>query len=85
VPVAEGLAVRDALRFAIGQCKLDVMEMDEQSLAEVASKELGLSATEMDASLKVLGAAAGRPWRKEQKLACLAAWVATYRDRPAGR
>ena len=85
VPVAEGLAVRDALRFAIGQCKLDVMEMDEKSLAEVASKELGLSATEMDASLKVLGAAAGRPWRKEQKLACLAAWVATSRDRPAGR
>ena len=26
--------------------------------------------------LKDFGAIIGRPWRKEQKLACLAAWVA---------
>jgi hypothetical protein len=30
----------------------------------------------VDARLKDLGAAAGKPWRKEQKLACLAAWAA---------
>jgi hypothetical protein len=24
----------------------------------------------------MLGVTAGKPWRKEQKLACLAAWVA---------
>lgn len=76
VPVAEGLAVREALRFGIGRCGLDLLELDEKSLPEQAAAALGLGAEEIDARLKALGQAAGRPWRKEQKLACLAAWVA---------
>jgi hypothetical protein len=75
-PVAEGLAVRDALRFAFKQSGLKVIEMDEKSLQEVASKELRLSTAAIDARLKDLGKTAGKPWRKEQKLACLAAWLA---------
>jgi hypothetical protein len=75
-PVAEGLAVRDALRFAIGRCGLDLVEMEEKSLPETAQIALGLSPGELEGRLKALGAAAGRPWRKEQKLACLAAWLA---------
>jgi hypothetical protein len=76
VPVAEGLSVRDALRFAIGHVGVDVAELDEKSLPDLASKDLGMSPADLNASLKALGVAAGRPWRKEQKLACLAAWVA---------
>jgi hypothetical protein len=76
VPVAELLAVREALRFAIGRVGVDVAEMDEKSLPDVASKDLGMSRTDLNASLKALGVSVGRPWRKEQKLACLAAWVA---------
>lgn len=76
VPVAEGLAVRDAFRFAIGRAGIDLAELDEKSLPDLASKDLGMPETELDASLKALGVAVGRPWRKEQKLACLAAWVA---------
>jgi hypothetical protein len=75
-PVIEGLAVRDALRFAFNRCGLRLSEMDEKSLPETASAVLGLSPGQIDAQLRELGAAAGRPWRKEQKLACLAAWVA---------
>ncbi|GAA0315140.1 hypothetical protein GCM10009087_26970 [Sphingomonas oligophenolica] len=75
-PVAEGLAVRDALRFAFGRLGIDVMEMDEKSLGESASKQLGLESADIDARLKTLGTTVGKPWRKEQKLACLAAWVA---------
>ncbi len=75
-PVAEGLAVRDALRFALGQSAINVVEMDEKSLPDVAQAELRLSPANVDARLKDLGVAAGKPWRKEQKLACLAAWVA---------
>lgn len=75
-PVAEGLAVRDALRFAFGRVGIDVAEMDEKSLPERASKELGLGSADIDVRLKDLGATVGRPWRKEQKLACLAAWIA---------
>lgn len=75
-PVAEGLAVRDALRFALGKCGVEVVEMDEKSLRDVASRQLHTSPSEMDVRLKDARATAGRPWRKEQKLACLSAWLA---------
>jgi hypothetical protein len=75
-PVAEGLAVRAALRFAFGRVGLQAVEWDEKSLPGRASEEFGLSPVELDARLKALGAAVGRPWRKEQKVACLAAWLA---------
>lgn len=76
VPVAEGLAVRDALRHAIDASGLDRVELDEKSLPACASQALGLSPADLDSTLKTLGATAGQPWRKEQKLACLAAWTA---------
>jgi hypothetical protein len=75
-PVIEGLAVRDAFRFAFVRSGLPAIEMDEKSLPEAASAALGMTPAEIDGRLRDLGAAAGRPWRKEQKLACLAAWVA---------
>ncbi|TCI08810.1 hypothetical protein EZM97_21380 [Dyella soli] len=79
VPVAEGLAVRDALRFASRQCAIELAELDEKSLVELASATLAMPSTAIAAKLKRLGAPMGRPWRKEQKLACLAAWVALAR------
>lgn len=80
-PVAEGLAVRDALRFAAGRCGLELVEVDEKSLPERAAPVLGLGRAELDGRLKALGKAAGGPWRKEQKLACLAAWVTLAESR----
>jgi hypothetical protein len=79
VPVAELLAVRDALRYAARHCGIGLAELDEKSLPESAAQALGLSAAEIEARLKALGLAAGKPWRKEQKLACLAAWVTAAR------
>lgn len=76
VPVAETLAVREALRVAARQCEIAMVELDEKSLPELAAKTLGLPATAQGARLKALGAAAGKPWRKEKKLACLSAWLA---------
>jgi hypothetical protein len=76
-PVAEGLAVRAALRIAFAGLGLDVVEMDEKSLGESAALKLPLAPAHIDVQLNALGASAGRPWRKEQKSACLAAWVAT--------
>jgi hypothetical protein len=76
-PVAEGLAVRVALRAAFAGAGLDVVEMDEKSLRESATLKLPLTPGQIDVQLNALGATAGRPWRKEQKTACLAAWVAT--------
>jgi hypothetical protein len=74
--VAEGLAVRDALRVALDHHGLKTFEMDEKSLHEVAENVLHFSTAALDARLKSLGTTAGKPWRKEQKLACLSAWLA---------
>jgi hypothetical protein len=76
VPVAEGLAVRDALRFACKECRIDVAELDEKSLPDLAAQTLDASTMPIDARLKALGATFGRPWRKERKRACLSAWFA---------
>jgi hypothetical protein len=76
VPVAEGLAVRDALRFALKACRVAVAELDEKSLPDLAANTLDTSSVAIDARLKALGATVGKPWRKEQKLACLSAWFA---------
>ena len=64
IPVAEGLAVREALRFAVRECGLTLVELDEKSLPDPAEH------------LKALGGVTAKPWRKEQKLACVAAWIA---------
>jgi hypothetical protein len=75
-PVAEGLAVRDALRSGLGKIGLDIVEIDEKSLGPSAADALGRGPSDLDAQLKRLGTDAGKPWRKEQKSACLAAWLA---------
>jgi hypothetical protein len=84
VPVAEGLAVRDALRFALNECRIEVAELDEKSLPDLAENALALSTIEIEACLKRLGVTAGRPWRKEQKLACVSAWIAVAKSMDAG-
>jgi hypothetical protein len=75
-PVAEGLAVRVALRAAFAGADLNFVEMDEKSLRESAALTLPVTPARIDVEINALGATAGRPWRKEQKAACLAAWVA---------
>jgi len=74
-PVAEGLAVRDALRLGFGKVGLDIVEIDEKSLGSSAAEALGRAPPDIDGQLKRLGVDAGKPWRKEQKAACLAAWL----------
>ena len=55
---------------------VDVVEMDEKSLRESAALKLPQSSSQIDIQLNAFGATVGRPWRKEQKASCLAAWVA---------
>jgi hypothetical protein len=81
VAIAELLAVRDALRAAFLECAIASVELDEKSLPDVAAEALDHSPEDIDGVLKELGRSAGKPWRKEQKLACLAAWYALARER----
>ena len=66
-PVAEGLAVRAALRIAFDGLGLDYVEMDEKSLRESATLKLPLSPGQIDGQITALGAAAGRLWRKGRR------------------
>jgi hypothetical protein len=56
VPVAELMAVRDALRSGLTQCAIGLAEFDEKSLFDVATDSLDLSQEEIAAKLKALGA-----------------------------
>jgi hypothetical protein len=73
--VAEGLAVRDAFRHALRENNIRFLELDEKALLAEAALRLRLSSVEIDACLTAFGSTVGRPWRKEHKLACLAAWA----------
>ena len=73
VPVAEGLAVRDAFRSGCKACKLELVEFDETTLMARAAA--------CEAQLKAMGVGL-KPWRKEQKLAALAAWTALASPAP---
>jgi hypothetical protein len=66
-PVAEGLAVRDALRFALRENGIGFVEVDEKTL--LADRRLADCKSNLDG-----------PWRKEHKVACLAAWTNSARD-----
>lgn len=76
VPIAEVMAVRDALRVAVAHHHLALREFDERSLPDMAADVLGVSSGQLTDRVRLLGAGVGRPWRKEQKLACLSAWMA---------
>jgi hypothetical protein len=73
--VAEGLAVREAVRYGLRKVEIPFEELDEKTLAAEAASSLHLTSPKLEAHLKDFGTTAGRPWRKEHKLACLAAWV----------
>ena len=75
-PVAEGLAVLDARRAAFAHIGIEAIELDEKGLPAQAAAQLGRDRDEIDLVVRTIGAAAGRPWRREQKMACLAGWVA---------
>jgi hypothetical protein len=79
-PVAEGLAVREAIRLAVNRANIELDELDEKSLLERASMELSVPEVEIFSTLLTLGVGL-KPWRREQKNACLAAWLllATFR------
>jgi hypothetical protein len=81
-PVAEGLAVRDALRRAAGRLGLRVVEEEEKALLAAASDRTGLGQADLDDALRALGQPREGPWRREHRLAALAAWSALA---PLGR
>jgi hypothetical protein len=73
---AEGEMFRAALAAAARQAGIAVVRVPAKDLAGEAERALHLGHDDLLAGLATLGAAAGRPWRQEEKDAALAAWLA---------
>lgn len=76
IHIAEGIAVRDAVARALRNLNVVIAEIDRKSLPAMASATLTMSAALANAKLKTLMPEQASPWRAEERLAALAAWVA---------
>lgn len=73
---AEGELIRTALTDAAGDAGLAVYQAQARDLAAHARTALGHGGAALDRMLNDLGRAVGPPWRRDEKDATLAAWLA---------
>ena len=76
IHIEEGLAVRDSIARALREVGARVREIDTRSLLEIAGDELGESGSSLMQRLGALRPANAGSWRKEERQAALAAWIA---------
>jgi hypothetical protein len=72
---AEGVLFRQVLEAAAKANGLAKRSFIERGFEECAATELGYSVAKLNGYLARLGRAAGPPWRAEQRVAALAAWL----------
>ena len=75
IHTAEGQMFRDILAEAARHHDLPVIEVRERELMAHCATD-GLSADKLTRRLAEMGRALGPPWRQDEKLATLAAWLA---------
>jgi hypothetical protein len=73
---AEGDLFRQALMAAADEHGLEVFAVPARDLMATAGRELGSSTEALRRTLTELGRPIGPPWRKDEKDATLAAWLA---------
>ena len=73
---AEGELFRDALAYAAESCGLALTSVRERDVFSQGEARLGMGADELQRRLTALGRSIGPPWRQDEKLAALAAWLA---------
>src|SRR5262245_23604157 len=73
---AEGEMFREALRHGATHCRLAMGALKERNAYAEAAETLVIPPSEIRSRIQTLGAAIGPPWREDQKLAAVAAWVA---------
>jgi hypothetical protein len=69
-------SLREAIRGAARAAAVTLKDVHKNGLLAQAARDLGLSDTQLAKQLDGIGRAAGRPWAKDQKDACLAALIA---------
>jgi len=75
IHIAEGEAVRSAMRAALDTINIDYVVQDEKSVLADAGRELDLGEDQCDSYLRELKPAGTRSWRKEERLIALGAWL----------
>ena len=76
IHAAEGELFRGALRGASEALRIPVTEIRAKDLQPRAAAALGIPAGRLPDRLSAIGRAAGRPWAKDHREACLAALIA---------
>jgi len=75
IHTAEGEFYRNDLRQACESCGLPCAGFRERGLLEQSSAALALPAAAIQKQLAAWGKTVGAPWRQDEKLAAIAAWV----------
>lgn len=73
---AEGEFFREALAGASEDCLLTVVRVKEREAWDRGAAAFGTSSTDLQRRIGELGRSLGPPWRADEKLAALAAWLA---------
>jgi hypothetical protein len=76
IHTAEGEFFRDALVTASEGCSVHVTKIKEREIWERATSMFPLSIADLQRRIGELGKTLGPPWRQDEKLASLAAWIA---------
>ena len=76
VHAAEGEMYRNAIRAAVAAAGLAVVEVRAKEVHRKAAGAFGMTEAGVTQHLGRIGKAAGRPWDKDNKEACLAALIA---------
>ena len=79
VHIAEGEETRNVIIKSGERLGINSTRLVEKTLMQQAADCLALDATSIESILAGLKETAGRPWRREHKLAALAAWLTSFR------
>lgn len=79
IHIEEGIAVRQSLRLALSGKGKHIETLDQKTVWSTGSVELGRPEKVLLAELGASRPDNGGPWRKEEKTAALAAWIAWIR------
>jgi len=71
----EGRLFREAIEAAARELRVPSRVLVEKDAWRLAGEALGWAEAELKSTATSLGKVAGKPWRAEEKLALLAAWV----------
>ena len=78
IHTAEGEFFREALACASENCSLAVVRVKEREAWERGAVAFGITSADLHRRMGELGRSLGPPWRADEKLAALAAWLALF-------